>query len=842
MADLRSIENILSQILSALGGSNGYGIPNSALMPGRSVGHAYDQYQREMRQTAYTSPLSNAVLQMAGAKVYENALRTMGYSNNAARIQANRSQDTGAQLARQLGAMWVDRQAGDDIRLYATQSYEALRKFHNRNSPDYQRIAHSYAVAGREIFKGVSTGELGAYSLSEAYQMGAHLVSTGKYGTIKDDRQRVDAIKKDLKQYASGIADLKDALGGSLDDVLSQFESLAGSSVAVTSSSRFKSIARSLYQTTVYGRASQELIQSAVASQHALYQGTGATQATSVASGLFNANVLAHGVGVEGTNADEMGDLMQRQNRMWLTSGRRKELAAAYAYYADTHNLKMSQENFKKFLETELKGDASAKNVKAYLDKNDVTGTYINSERVRRTQSQPELDEALYKSEYYDKFKKDFEQEFNSGNENDTLHGLVQREDIALGFEGFRDTVYQRARQRKRKELIDAGTSEDEADKFANKHALDIANEAEERFRGLIRKIAPHAQSPEAAKAVLDNIGATLQDRTDYKVESAKQELAATTTITGMSGVFTKMIQHDNGVATIGKILSGAYGVTMNPEMEDRLKKIQQEKDPAKRQEAMQQFITDAAQSTAKDGKPVNLEDFATQGAENVSKMRSLSNLDKKLLSPIIDKNGKDISNDAGMEITKGVVHVASNKKLLAEAVAAKTRLMANNYAANAKGGYTRSSDLSKLRAGIEQAVELGQITEEEAFVYKQEALDQNWGARSKQDKSKIIGAFRMAKDLGYAEDDATKMANTVRKITMTNLGTKENKEARAQLVKSIQESDKFKDIYGKADEATQKRIAMHQAAGFLGDGQNKLNTESILMQILAGVSAIASK
>lgn len=845
MADLGSIEHILSQILSALGGSNGYGMPNSALIAGRSVGHAYDQYQRAVQQDAYTTPFADRILQMGGAKVYENTLRTLGYSNEAAYKQAFMSNETGAHTARQLGAMWVDKQAGEGIRQYAIASYEAMRRFHTRGSQGYRDLGHSFAIAGQEIFKGVSTGELGAYTLNEAYQMGSHLMSSGKYSSISDSRQRVNNIKRDLKQYASGIADLKDALGGSLDDVLTQFEALAGNSAAAVGSARFKNIARSLYQTTTYGRASNELIQSAVAAQHSMYQGTGLMQSASVASGLFNANVLAHGVHIEGANADYMSQGMMEQNQMWVSSGRRKELAAAFSYYADKKGIEQNQENFKKFLNTELNGQASAEAVSNYLKNNQVRGDYINSDHVLRSASSPFLDEAMW-LDVHTQAKSNYKATFMAMNESndprvmrDPLYGIVRKEDIGLDFETFRSQIQQRLYDRWRKDP----NYVEESDETLRIRAAQEADRAENMFKDVYRKIAPH-MDVNNTKNLVDNLGSTLQDRSEYKTEAAKQELANTTTIKGMAGVFTKMIQHDNGVATVGKILSGAYGVTMNPELEDKLKEIQKLKDhPELAAVAMEDFVQTAAKSTGAGEvvlgeEYISYDDFAKKGAENVSKMRSLSNLDKKLLAPIIDKKGKDISNDRGFETIGWHADAGTNKELLGRAVEAKGRLLANQY----KNEKEREGDVLRLRVGIGQAVELGQLTAEEAFVYKQEALDGNWGVRTKEEKSKIIGAFRMATDLGYDAESATKMADTVKKITMNPTGSQENKEARTQLVESIKNSKNFQSMFGKVGKDVQERIAMSQASGLLGDKQGALNQEQILMKIMADVSTLATK
>lgn len=828
-----NIEKLLSQILMVLGGTNAMGVPNSALISGKSIGHAYTEHTRNTYRQSIVNPLSNAMMHMGGAQIYENTLRLMGYTSEAARAKATSPTDTGAAIARRLGAMWVDQQAGNDIRFYAQRTFDAMHRYNNRPS---EATRKSYFQAGAEIFKGVSSGELGSYSLGEAFRMGGELVATGKYEGV-DNKQRASIIKEDLKRYAKGVTDLKDALNGSLEEVLDSFESLAGNNAATMSSQKFNSLARAVYQTTVYGGASNQLLASAVATQHAYFQGTGTTRAHAVAAGSFNANVLAQGVNVEGASADGMEDALKKQQRIWLTTGRTKELAAAYAHYAEMNNMEQNQDTFKQFIKT-IGGSASAQNVRSYLDKNKVSGSYMNREHVRRTMGQAEVTEGLAKSDIYDKYQKLYKSEILG---DKSLTGLVTDKDISLSAEDFREKVKSRAlqkgirdkyiqrqlggrslndiseeeRQKLEKEAdsatINSLSDVDKQEAIAT--AIQKADEAEASRNSVVKRVLPHA-TPEDAQNILNNMGKTLQDRSTYKslpIDTYRKELAGIQSIKGMAGVFTKMIQQDNGTATVGKVLSGFYGVTMNPEMEDKLREIQKIKDPKKQQEALDEFIhTNIASGLDGEQKLIN---------EGKKRIKTYKTRDMELRDRINNsKLSKYAKDEAHMHLNGVIIH--------------------RNTHSNTPNKLSRDGG----RFNLDKLVEAGVISEDEAFRYEQEDFDSNWGLLKDKDKQTILNARKIAKDLGYKNEDAMAVSSLVKTIKTTAVGSEENVKARKELQNKIEKSSSFVDSTEDMAEDLKKGKAAQIASKMLGESYRNMNTDTMLTRIMQDVSRIANK
>lgn len=790
-----NIERLLSQILMAIGGTNAMGVPNSALVSGKSIGHAYTESVRAQHRNNIVTPMYQAVLNMGGAQIYENSLRLLGYSAEAARAKATNPTDTSSQIMRHLGGMWVEQQAGNDIRYFANKSYESLYRFTNAPTDSARK---SYGQLGAEIFRGVSVGAIGEYTLGEAYRMGGELLSTARYSAITDDKQRINKIKHDLKTYARGVSDLKDALGGSLEEVLASFESLSGSSAALTGASRFNSLSRAVYQTKVYGGASNELLSTAVATQHAYFQGTGTTQAHALAAGSLTAHILSKGVTVEGTNADEMEDALKSQNRQWLTTGRTRELAAAYSWYANTKGLELNQDTFQSFVK-HIGGSATAEAVQTYLVNNQVSGAHINSDMVRRTMGQAEVTEGLMKADVYDKYKNLFNDAVKNG---DLRTFFVEKEDIGLSNTDLEKTVKQRYLDNVVK---NGGTINDKVRGEATLAAI----QAVEKRSALLDRILPGA-SNETKLALVNNTGIALQERSKSKeqgIAAYKKDLANVQSIDGLEGVFTKMIQKGEGVANIKDVLSGFYGVTVTADMEKELRRIQGIKDGKKQEEQMHHFMQTRVVES-KDGSNAE-EAFLAEGKRRLSYTDMELELDKR-----ITKSNKDVD---------------SRKTWLSQLHA----------------GMQEGASKKQKEKALEAIGELGDLlSEEEEFDLTAQIKDQQgWSRLSKKDKQTVRRSIQIAKEWGIdKESERSDFASIVKTIKSTAMGTEENDKARKELLTKIKESDKFEDRYGKAADDLKGAAAARIASGILGETYNHQSTEDMLQRIMVGVDIISRK
>ena len=201
----------------------------------------------------------------------------------------------------------------------------------------------------------------------------------------------------DLKNYARGIGDLKDALQGSLEDVLTSFENLTGSSALSMDSTRFKQMSRSLYNSIVHGGVTPQLLQNAIATQTASLQGTGATRTQAASAGMFNATVLANGVNVEGASLDSVNLALNQRTNANIMSGRQKDLTAAALYYLNSQGKEFNAANIREFVSTQLRGNTD--NATQWLQNHNVSGEFINSSYVQRQAATPELTALMHEND-----------------------------------------------------------------------------------------------------------------------------------------------------------------------------------------------------------------------------------------------------------------------------------------------------------------------------------------------------------------------------------------------------------------------------------------------------------
>ena len=528
-----ALNQAIKLLLQFLTGANAFGVPNHAFTVGKSMQHNIGQYQYSQDRKAFTSPIGDAIHNVVGERLYNSTMRMLGYSDaEAAYIRNDRG---GAQLMQKALSFGSSVFLSRSVDMFANTAY---RRLYANQSVNIDKFSNSFAAAGKNIVNSISDGTLQGYSISEAFTVASMFTRQGRYD-YTGNKQRSEAIKRDLQDYAEGINNLRDGLQGSLEQVLTSFEKLTGSSATVMHKDRFTALSRSLYGATTFGGVTPQLLQSTIATQHAYLQGTGVTQATSMALGTINANILANGVSVEGATQNSMNEALNRQAARWMTTGKAKELTAAFGWWADPLGKARNAETFAEF-ENYMGGRLDDISVRNYLERNNVSGAYINSARNRRNMASPYIYNAFH--------RQNIQSYQNSFNRLQKRHGL-KVEDMWLTDDELTDKLMKEAAK-------NGQVSRSDIDR--------ITNIVEER-RNIIQGVT-NATDADTGLNLLRNQKQAIAQQNQAKVTKRIQmAIGQQVSIGGVAGILQNMVKKEGvGRDDIAGALGAWLGVNVS--------------------------------------------------------------------------------------------------------------------------------------------------------------------------------------------------------------------------------------------------------------------------------------
>lgn len=722
---LTKVLQLLSQYLT---GANPYGMPNTAFMPNMSYAHSVGQYTQSKERSRFTDPITSTVYGQAGEQLYINSLRLLGYTQEKAKDLAN-SEAEGVRFLKWGSSLGMEMYMGASASRFANAAYQ--RAIYATPQQNLREIQDSYKAASKAIFEGVADGSIRGYTVPEALTVSSTFIRQGRYDN-DDNNTRVARIKRDLQDYAKGISNLRDGLQGSIEQVLDSFEKLTGSSATVMHKDRFTSLTRSIYNATVFGGVTPQLLQNSIATQNAYLQGFGATQATATALGTVNANVLAQGATVEGATLNTMSEGLNRLGAQWVSTGRLKELTAAYGWWADTKGKQRNSETFQTFLQEQLNGDLSANNIRAWLEKENVSGEYINSARNRRNMAASYIHTAFLK-ERENLYSKSFSSLVNSSD------GMLSERDKFLSD----DELFDRLKQA----YIDKNVSVEDATIRANQ----LVTQRRRMYSDIM-----YMTDADTGFNLLKNIGLMeRQQRRQKSTDILANMLGTDKSVTGFAGALgTFMKNHKADKVTVADILKGVLGINVD---DATINNIMDTTDPKK------------------------LEDMLTEaGVKDTDIKFAVDNLTK-----ISDAERNIIFNSASDErkLKDGTTYGDLRRSIASDIKRIRT-----------SGKKPDNEELKKLRSNLDKAVSEGFITKQEAFTIASSGdIDFRSTPKAYEIIDKAYKATEYAeKKLGITDRaKAEEFGNNIKHISVLDKDSKEYKVAYDRAVNTILENDK---------------------------------------------------
>ena len=782
--DNEKLQLVLDQLLKVLTqfltGTNIFSTPNSAFIPGKSYQHSIGTYYREQEKTTFTTPIANAINDAVGSRIYNSSLRMLGWSQE--QIDAHLKTSEGAKFMQGALSFGSSLYYGQAVNAFTNTAYRRMYA----NPQNMPQFTDSFVQAGKGIVEGISNGSIQGYSVDEAFKVAAMFTRQGRYDYTN---QRATKIKKDLQDYAEGINNLRDGLQGSLEQVLDSFAKLTGSSATVMQKDRFTALTRSLYGATTFGGVTPQTLQSAIATQHAYLQGTGATQATGAALGLINANILANGVSVEGASQNSMNEALVRRGTQWITTGRTKEITAAFGWWADTNGKTRSAETFREFVQNSLGGNMSSTNVRRYLQNNNVSGEYINSARNRRNMASPYIIEALHNEDLalYNK-------NFNKLQRN---YGLTE-EDQWLTDDELTDKLMKRYTRNGRVSPSDINR---------------ITKIVEER-RNVIQGIT-RAGNADDGLNILRNQKQMVAQQQQAKVNKAVQlALGQQHSIGGVAGVLQRMIKNE-GVSkdVIAETLGSFLGVDIDTKSLGKLNT----KDLNR--------VFDSAISELTGDKIVSKEERSAYYKFLQEHTNKMSSEERNLLFDTSKDKRKGKDGKTWGDIRKQLLHVRASTA------------NGNNHG-------------DAYRNLLNEAQQQGHISEETAFIADYSYRNKLNVATNPEALERIkdtYNIYKKAKTNGIDDKQARKYAEAVQRIrqgvalqddegTVKKALVSHNdfKDLRQAVDNSVEGSDERKKAQQALNDAVEKRLASIKSENG--------STDFILDKILSFVKDIAGK
>lgn len=732
------INQAMRLLMQMLVGTNSFNLPGSGILPGKSFAHSYSTYQQMQEQQQFNSPIAKSISSAVGDRIYESSLRLMGWSQKDINDARNR---TGGQFMRDVISFGADLYLNKPLEYFGNT---AQRRMFMNPSVGASALSKSFTDAGAEIIKGIGDGSIQGYSIEDALKVSTLFTRQGKYD-FTDNSQRATKMKKDLQDYAEGINNLRDALQGSLEQVLDSFEKLTGSSATIMQKDRFTAISRGLYGATTIGGVTPQLLQSAIATQHATLQGLGATQATSATLGTLNANILANGVSVEGASQNLMNEALTRQSSRWMATGKAKELTAAFGWWADTQGKARTAETFEEFRSSVMNGNLSETNVRRYLQRNKVSGTYINSARNARNMASPYIYQAFHEQNV---------QSYENAFSNFQARNGLKATDMYLTDDELFQQLSEREKQRTGRNSL-------------SRSALDRITQTVESRRNIIRGITQTTDADNGLNILRNQKQMLNQQQVAQGSVLLQGLLGQQTSIGGIAGVIQHMIK-DKGISsdTIGGILSSYLGTDVR--MGDLKGKNKS------------QIMAEIRKATGLKS-DVDVEKAVGWAVQNVPKMHDSER--SLLFNTSKDKQEYTITDASGKKMTG---KWGDLRKKLVEA--------------------RRTGDTDTYNKLLAEAQKHGFIDEKSAFLARYGAenkVDFNISDSVKSQADQVYAIYEQTKDMKLKDEgERHNITSAIARIRSGGASDidKEN------VMKALQNSDMFKEKREALDKAKQSR------------------------------------
>lgn len=748
-------------------GNSSLGVSLNRILENKSYTHSMGQYDAYKARTNFTNPITENIYNIAGDKLYQSSLRLLGYPASKAQ-EMSRDGGPGVSALKWLASLGMESSMKSSASAFANAAYNQI--LYASPSANMRNARESYKAAGEAIFNSIAANELKGYTTSEALAVASTFIRQGRYNNIDEsdtnaNNTRVNRIKQDLKAYSEGIMNLRDGLQGSLEEVLQSFEKLTGSSATVMQKDRFTAITRSLYNATTFGGVTPQLLQAAVATQHAYLQGLGATQATSTAMGIVNANVIAQGATVEGATDNTMAEALNRLGGQWVSTGRLKELTAAFQWWSDNKRVERNAETFQQFINNELGGNIAADNVHNYLVTQNIDAAYINSSRVRRNMASPYMHQAFLQ-ERVNQYQKQFAQ-------LQKQNSLIQNEDIFISDDDFFARMQERYRA--------SGLTDSEATSQADK-----AVRARRNMYGNLM----YMTDADTGFNLLKNIG--MMDRQQRRRKSTDimaKLIGNNRSISGLAGALQTMLKDHPDEFTFADIVRGSLGLDLSNDQIRDLMKNGVTEDALRNVGLKESDITFALDHLSKLSSAERVMLFDESNDER--KLRNVKDGDK------ITTYG-DLRKSISQQIrTLRTLDRNSKDKDIIRQREEANKLLSSQLDRAVDEGLLSKSDAYTIRYGSRAGVNFG---DDQAAV---QVIKRTYEA-----------ATYAQEKLNKSKDEADKFGESIAKLSILDKNSKAYKDTRADIIKEMVKSKDYDNIKGDdkqtAEQKKQKMAEQH--------------------------------
>lgn len=225
-----------------------------------------------------------------------------------------------------------------------------------RTSQGYQ----NYKALGNQLIQGViesaATGGMAGMSIEDSGSVAAAYIKAGNLtagqtglgdsGTPKNIKSRIEAVKKELNDYAASINQLRDVINGPVEKILQDFEKMTGNSMMSMSRGRVATMASAM-QTAIASGISKEEIGGATVLQLSMIKALGGNMGLASAMGTVNALGIGNSHEIEGLTKGDFAAAQSRYNARTMLNGGYRKAAAAYVSWLSSEKDEYGERRYK---------------------------------------------------------------------------------------------------------------------------------------------------------------------------------------------------------------------------------------------------------------------------------------------------------------------------------------------------------------------------------------------------------------------------------------------------------------------------------------------------------------
>lgn len=380
-----ALRPVLESLLSSVIGNNSLGLSPFGVDISKTRNYNLYQQQKSTLSASYTGPIIDDLQNQYNTEILlPNIYASLGYNQEeiATKIQEEPLWQKMMLNPFIGGQFFAQQTVGARGVIQAAEKRKDL--YDSQNGYEYFQ---SVGQGVKDILKAQSEGELGPYTLDDAYALSSRLMSVDTsvgYTKDRDDNnRRLSNITQGLQDYSKIASDLKNSLDGPLAEMLDQFEQFTGgANIMAMKKSRLEATTRSFRNNVVFNDLTPaEVAQYSSMGISSLGQ-LGAEAQIGRAFGMNTSSVAAQTVMSEGVTNADVAETYTNFSQTNYASGYNRRLAAAATLYADLNNEgDLDKDTYDNFIAS-MGDNLSERDLNRYLEDNGAGAYFLDSKEV----------------------------------------------------------------------------------------------------------------------------------------------------------------------------------------------------------------------------------------------------------------------------------------------------------------------------------------------------------------------------------------------------------------------------------------------------------------------------